>query len=114
MLSARPVRLSDAEPREISPNKWHLTVKLRPTRIARVFLRVPAGASKTFELDPIGLFVWQNCDGKTPVRQLIRKLAKEYNLNEREAEVSTVQFLYTLARKGLIGMQMKETTDGHG
>ena len=108
MLSARPVRLSEATPKEAGTNKWLLKVQLRPTRLARWLLRVPTGTSKTFELDPLGLFVWEACDGKTPVRQVIRKLAKRYNLNEREAEVATVQFLYTLAEKGLIGMAMTD------
>jgi hypothetical protein len=108
MLSARPARLSEAEAREVSAGKHQLTVRLRPSRLARWLLRVGSDATKTFELDAIGKFVWESCDGKTPVRQVIRKLAKRYNLNEREAEVATVQFLYTLARKGLVGMKMEE------
>jgi hypothetical protein len=59
---------------------------------------------KTFELDELGKFVWDACDGKTAVRQIIRRLAERYNLNQREAEVATVAFLQTLTRKGLIGM----------
>src|SRR5690348_11294200 len=98
MLDSRPVRLSDAEPRDAGQGKWTLTVVLRPTRVARLLLRVPAGAKRTFELDELGLFVWQSCDGKTPVRQVIKRLAKQYRLSEREAEVATVQFLYTLAK----------------
>ena len=108
MLDARPLRLSDAEPEEVSENKFLLKVQLRPTRIARLLLRVSTGATKTFELDPLGLFVYQSCDGKTPVRQVIKKLARRYHLNWREAEVATLQFLYTLAKKGLIGMAMKQ------
>jgi hypothetical protein len=69
---------------------------------------VPPGATKTFEFDAIGVFVWNHCDGRTSVQQIIRKLAAEYRLNLREAEVPTVQFLQTLARKGLIGMRVKK------
>jgi hypothetical protein len=108
MLDARPLRLSDAEPEEVSSDKFVLKVELQPTKVARWLLRMPRGATKSFELDPLGLFVYQACDGKTPVRQVIKKLAKRYNLNVREAEVATLQFLYTLARKGLIGMAMKK------
>jgi hypothetical protein len=107
MLSSRPVRLHESEPEKVSEAKWHLKAPLKPTRAARFFLRVAPAATKTFELDPLGLFVWEHCDGKTPVRQLIRLLAKRYHLNEREAEVATVQFLYTLAKKGLIGMEVE-------
>jgi hypothetical protein len=107
MLSARPTRVSDDPPEQIADGKWHLKAPLRPSRMAGWILRVPGNATKTFELDALGLFVWKACDGKTTVRQIIRKLAKRYNLNEREAEVATVQFLYTLAKKGLIGMAVK-------
>jgi hypothetical protein len=106
MLSSKPVRLSEGEPREVAENQFHLVVPLRPTRVARFFLRVSQTTTKTFELDSLGVFVWEQCDGKTPVRQVIRRLGKRYNLNDREAEVATVQFLYTLAKKGLIGMQI--------
>ena len=116
MLSAKPLRLSGAQPQAVSETKFHLTVELQPTRVARWLMRMGGGAggggAKTFELDPLGVFVWQACDGKTPVRQVIRKLARHYNLNTREAEVSTLAFLHTLARKGLIGMQI--TTDEKG
>jgi hypothetical protein len=71
--------------------------------------RVPPGATKTFELDAIGVFVWRHCDGRHTVQQIIRKLATEYRLNLREAEVPTIKFLHTLARKGLIGFSVKKT-----
>ena len=109
-LAACPRRLFDAEPRETSTWQYRLTVPLAPPRWAARFLRVPRGATKTFELDEIGKFVWDGCDGETPVRQLIRGLAGRYHLNEREAEVATLAFLRTLMRKGLIGIPVKGVT----
>jgi len=40
-----------------------------------------------------------------------RTLAARYHLNEREAEVSTLAFLRTLMRKGLIGIPAKDAKD---
>jgi hypothetical protein len=37
----------------------------------------------------------------------VQNLARRYNLNLREAEVPTVQFLQTLMRKGLVGIDVK-------
>ena len=109
MLSARPVRAVGATEKSTGPAAWQVTVSLRPTRWARFLLRAPsAGVKKTFELDELGKFVWDECDGRTPVRQIIRRLAKRYNLNEREAEVATVAFLHTLTRKGLLGMAVEK------
>ena len=108
MLAARPTRLVDAEPVAAGDDAWRLTVPLATAGWAGWILRVPPGATKTFELDALGKFVWDACDGRTNVRQVIARLAKRYNLNEREAEVATIAFLHTLVRKGIIGMQIKE------
>ena len=107
-LDAKPRRLVDVE---LEPNEngggFRIKVPLSPPRWGRWVFRVPSGATKTFELDAIGAFVWRHCDGKHTVQQIIRKLASEHRLNLREAEVPTVQFLHTLARKGLIGFSLE-------
>jgi hypothetical protein len=103
-LDAQPVRLFDAEPREHTAGQWRLTVPYKPAGWAARFLRVPQDVTKTFELDDLGKLVWDACDGKTSVRQVIRALADRYHLNEREAQVATLAFLRTLMRKGLIGI----------
>ena len=101
-LSAKPVQLVEGALTETEGGA-KLKVEIKPRKLAGFFLRLPAGTIKTFELDPLGLFVWNSCDGKTSVQQIIRRLAKRYNLNLREAEVPTVTFLQTLTKKGLIG-----------
>ena len=109
MLAARPVRADRAVEKSTGPGSWQVTVSLQPTRWAKFVLRAPAGGvKKTFELDELGKFVWDACDGKTAVRHIIGKLAERYNLNQREAEVATVAFLQTLTRKGLIGMAVSK------
>ena len=107
-LAARPMRLVDADVEEANDGGARLKVRLRHSGVGRWLLRMPEGSTKTFELDPMGLLVWNSCDGKTSVQQIIRKLAKQYNLNLREAEVPTKVFLRTLTRKGLIGISVKK------
>jgi hypothetical protein len=111
MLASRPVRLVEGDATVAGEGKWRLAVPLKPRRWAGWFLRVPAGTTKTFELDPLGKLVWDACDGKTSVQQVIKRLAKQYNLNVREAQVATLTFLQTLVRKGLVGMPVR---DGKG
>ena len=106
-LRAVPRRLADVEIEPTSDGGGRLKVPLAPPRWGRWVFRVPSGATKTFELDAIGVFVWRHCDGNHTVQQIIRKLATEYRLNLREAEVPTIPFLHTLARKGLIGLSLK-------
>jgi hypothetical protein len=105
-LESKPRRLVDAEITVDATGGGRLKVPLAPRRWGRWVFRVPPGATKTFELDAIGVFVWNRCDGRHTVQQIIRKLADEYRLNLREAEVPTVQFLHTLARRGLIGLSV--------
>lgn len=109
-LAAKPIRLVEAEISPTPDGGGRIKVPLKPARWATWLLRVPAGTTKTFEFDPMSLFVWECCDGKTSVQQIIRRLAKRYNLNLREAEVPTIRFLQTLIKKGLVGMPMKSRT----
>jgi len=117
MLAARPVRADGAVEKLNANGTWQVTVSLKPTRWARLLFRAPGGGGagaggggmkKTFELDELGKFVWDACDGKTAVRRIIRKLADRYNLNQREAEVATVAFLQMLTRKGLVGISIQK------
>jgi hypothetical protein len=114
-LSAKPLRLPDAALVLTDDGGGRLTVQLRPPKWSRWFMRSKPndngiGASKkTFEFDAVGVFVWQSCDGRTSVQQIIRRLAERYKLNLREAEVSSLQFMQTLVKKGLIGMKLPES-----
>lgn len=107
-LAAKPVQLAKCTVTETPDGGAKLKVPVQPTRLAGRLFRMPEGATKTFELEAIGYSVWKQCDGKTSVQQIIRRLSKEYNISLRETEVSTVAFLQTLVRKGLIGMAMPE------
>lgn len=111
-MSARPLRLVDGELTDRDDGGANLTVTLRQTRWSGWFFRMPEGAKKTFELDAMGRLVWDNCDGKTSVQQIIRRLSKQYNLNLREAQVATVQFLNMLIKKGLVGMTLRDGQPG--
>jgi len=109
-LASRPVRLVDGDLAPAGNGGATLKVKLKGRRIALLF-RVPEGATKTFEFDPMGRFVWEHCDGKTSVQRIARKFAKAYSVSEREAQVSCEQFLMMLAKKGLVGAAVSRKKD---
>ncbi|HMO26630.1 MAG TPA: PqqD family protein [Tepidisphaeraceae bacterium] len=110
-MDARPIKLVDAQLRETEDGGGKITVRLKPPRLAKWLVKYPQGATKTFELDAIGVFVWNLIDGKTPVKQIIQKLSKQYNLNLREAQVPTVTFLQMLIKKGLVGVPLEKNED---
>lgn len=61
-------------------------------------------ATKTFELEPIGAFVWGMCDGKHTFETMARKLRERYKMNRTEAEAALQAFLLMLNQRGLITM----------
>jgi hypothetical protein len=103
-LSAKPLRLVSGTLADAADGGARLTVPLQARRgWAGLLLRVPAGATKTFEFDALGRLVWDACDGQTTVRQMARTLAKRHGVSDREAQVAVEAFLTTLARRGLVG-----------
>jgi hypothetical protein len=108
VLAAKPVRLVEETPEPDGAGGGRLKVKMRQTRWAGMFFKMPEGATKTFELDEVGLLVWNACDGKTPVRQIIEKVAAKCGITQREAEVSTFAFMQTLVKKSLLGLAVDE------
>lgn len=102
-LSARPVRLVKADVQRRDDGA-RITVPLTQRGWLARLMPLPPGASKSFEFDAIGCLVWELCDGSHSVRQIVRRIAGEYRLNPREAEVASLRFLQTLMRKGLVGL----------
>ena len=66
-----------------------------------------SGRLKTYELEGVGLFVWDRIDGARNCESLAQSLRSEYKLGRQESEVALVQFLRTLAERGLIILEAK-------
>ena len=49
-------------------------------------------------LDDVGTFVWQKCDGETPVAEIAEGLRDEFGERIEPAEDRLVQFLTNLLR----------------
>ena len=108
VLAARPLRLVESDPEPDGKGGAKLKIKLRQAKWAGIFFRMPDGATKTFELDEIGLLVWNACDGRTSVKRLIGAVADRYKVSPREAEVSTFAFLQMLVKKNLVGLAIDD------
>lgn len=59
---------------------------------------------KRYELDIVGAYVWQKCDGKTTVEGIARGLAESFQLTSAEAEASLKVYLETLTQRRLIAL----------
>jgi hypothetical protein len=61
---------------------------------------------KKIQLDGLGSEVWELIDNHRTVSAIIQCFASHHQLPIREAEVSIVQFVRILGRKGLIGLKI--------
>lgn len=71
--------------------------------------------SKPVQLDEVGSFVWNLCDGDHTVNEIVDALAKEYKLNRREVEVSLTEYLQKLGKRGMVGFAVpREVAEAAG
>jgi hypothetical protein len=109
-LGSIPVRNELIEAEETDDGTVRLTIPRRDdwwVRAAARFFYVPKQRRVT--LDEIGSFVWALCDGQHTVRDIIRALAARYKLHRKEAEVSVVAYLRTLAKRRLVAIAVLKT-----
>jgi hypothetical protein len=60
--------------------------------------------TKEFELEAVGSFVWQLCDGEHTTEAIARELRGRFKMNRLEADASLAAFLEMLANRRLITM----------
>jgi hypothetical protein len=109
-LTLRPGRNSLLTWEKQAEGKTMLTVPMsqksgRFTRLLASWLRAPS--ERHVELDEVGGFVWELCDGSHTVDAIVQKTGREYKMNRREAEVSVTMFLQMLHEKNYIGFYKK-------
>jgi len=111
-LKSMPVRNPDLKVKREQNGAVTLHVPFRPPRWARFLSKLlrMEDAERRISLDEIGTFVWDMCDGETTVRAMIARFTDKHKLNRKEAEVSMVEYLRTLAKKGLIGIIVPSDT----
>lgn len=86
------------------PRKRTTMVKL----MARLFRLPPY---KQIELDELGTYTIELCDGEHTVEEIIEAFADRFDLSHREAEVSMVSYLQTLAKRGIIAFAVPEESE---
>ncbi len=105
-LDGVPHRLP-AVRKEEKNGKLYVTVKLERARWQRV-LGADRECERTFGLDAYGRRVYESCDGRQSVRQVIRSFSKQTRISEPESELAVTKFLRTLMMKGLVAMELEK------
>jgi hypothetical protein len=63
---------------------------------------------KTYEIDPVGMFVWERCNGTDTVETIIDAFAARYALTFHESRVSVTEYIRRLIRRGMLAIMMNE------
>ena len=79
-----------------------ITVLIRKPRWHRLLGDRRTHESKRYELDTYGRQVYEACNGRRTVAQIIRAFADENHVSQAEAELAVTTFLRTLAGRGLV------------
>ncbi len=122
MLAARPVQNIKANVRR--PEGWDLkgprrsgdeaealeiTVEMnRPWYLLFPPLSwiVRVGSTRTLGLDRLGARVWDLCDGKRTVEEIVDEFAELYDLSFHEARTSVTMYLKMLVQRGALAIVM--------
>jgi hypothetical protein len=104
-LLARPVQVPPVSTEEKNA-RLYVTVQYKRPGWQR-FLGADTYCQRTYGLDAYGREVYSACNGKSSVKEIIRRFAKAHRLSRPEAEKAVTTFMRTLMSRGLIGMAMK-------
>jgi hypothetical protein len=109
MLTSRPTRNDSLKWEETEEGEIRIKIKRDNSwkiRFLSKLFYIPKNRKIT--LDEVGSEVWQLCNGRNSVGDMIEKLSVKYQLNRKEAEISLLQYLKTLGEKRFIGFVMRD------
>ena len=109
MLTSRPTRNDSLKWEETEEGEIRIKIKRNDSwriRFLSKLFYIPK--SRKITLDEVGSEVWQLCNGRNSVGDMIEKLSAKYQLNRKEAEISLLQYLKTLGEKRFIGFVMHD------
>ena len=104
MLNSRPTRNELIKWEKTDSGEARITVERQDTWKIRLLSRIfYVPRERNITLDEVGTEVWQMCNGRTSVAQMIEGLRQKYKLDRKEAEVSLLSYLKTLGQKRFVG-----------
>ena len=108
MLTSRPTRNESLEWEKTEDGEVQIKIQRQDKswkiRFLSKLFYIPK--NRRITLDEVGAEVWQMCNGRNSVSDMIENLSKRYQLNRKEAEISLLQYLKTLGEKRFIGFVM--------
>ena len=104
MLASRPTRNESLRWEQNDAGEVQVVIERQDTWRVKLLSRVfYIPKERKITLDEVGSEVWQMCNGRNSVGEMIEDLADKYQLNRKEAEGSLLQNLKTLGQKRFVG-----------
>jgi hypothetical protein len=103
-LRGRPIQLPPVR-REEKNGKLYVTVRFKRPGWQRILGAVET-CERTFGLDAYGRRVYERCDGKRTVEEIVGSFADVTRISLPEAEMAVTRFMKTLMSKGLIAVEI--------
>jgi hypothetical protein len=104
-LAAKPIAASILRREPMAGGSQRITIEVHPQGLLRWISR-GRPVEHSYELDPLGLWVLDHCDGQKTVRYILQRFARDHQIDEHEAERAVLTFLRTLVSKGLVTLMV--------
>ena len=107
-LKLKPVRNPYLEWSNSEKGEVTITLKMKKTKktkfFSKLFPSVPKEVTKKTTLDEVGSFVWNMCDGKHTIEEIVQKLSEKYKMMRQETEVALTTYIQQLSSRRFIGV----------
>ena len=97
----------DVNPEEVLATRFARSPRMVGRRIAGEYLLVPivgrgADLDAIYTLNPLGAFIWERLDGRTPGTEIVAALTETFAVEPGRAEADYLEFLARLRELGAI------------
>jgi hypothetical protein len=72
-----------------------------------IIIAIKETNEKVFKLNQTAAYIWEHCDGKKSVGELVRELCDEFAVDKTTALKDTVEFIEKMKNKNLIAIATK-------
>jgi coenzyme PQQ biosynthesis protein PqqD len=67
-----------------------------------IIIAIKQTEEKVFKLNKTATYIWEHCDGKKTVAELIRNMCAEYAVDEATARNDAIEFIEKMQEKQLL------------
>jgi len=109
MLDVLPIRAMEYE--EKNGLITVLFINPSPNYFERLLFKKRLNIPKKIDLDDVGSFVWNRCDGETEISEIIKLVQNEFGEKVEQAEERVIMFIKQLSSGRLINLFKKSYSD---